>query len=75
MVLQKFEDFFGQDNLDVGFAFSEEDKLYNLQARVLCIQGKLADQQQKEKELTWIEKGQTQKNTPFYAVKRYCTAL
>ncbi len=67
MALQELEDFFGQNNLDVEFAFSEEDKLYILQVRALCIQGEPADQQQQEKELTRIKEKirQAQKKKTF----------
>lgn len=37
MTLYELEEFFGQDNLDVEFAFTEEGSLYVLQVRSLCI--------------------------------------
>lgn len=49
------------------FAFSEEDKLYILQVRALCIQGEPADEEQQYKELTRIKERirQAQKKKPF----------
>lgn len=35
--LKELEDFFGQENLDVEFAVTEEGKLYILQVRALCL--------------------------------------
>lgn len=37
LVLKELEDFFGQDNLDVEFAYTEDGLLYILQVRTLCI--------------------------------------
>ena len=37
--LRELEAFFGQENLDVEFAVTEEDRIYILQVRPLCIQG------------------------------------
>ena len=37
LVLKELEDFFGQDNLDVEFAYTEDEALYILQVRSLCI--------------------------------------
>lgn len=67
MALQELEDFFGQNNLDVEFAFSGEDKLYILQVRTLCIQGEPADRDRQEEELIRIKEkiSQAQKKKPF----------
>lgn len=67
MALEELENFFGQNNLDVEFAFFEEDKLYILQVRALCIQGEPADKEQQEKELIRIKEKikQAQKKKPF----------
>ena len=54
LALQELEDFFGQNNLDVEFAFTETDKLYILQVRPLCIQGEAADREQQEQQLQRI---------------------
>lgn len=37
LVLKELEDFFGQDNLDVEFAYTKDKVLYILQVRSLCI--------------------------------------
>lgn len=65
--LQELEDFFGQDNLDVEFAFTEADILYILQVRALCIQGETADREVQEGQLLRIEEKirQAQKKKPF----------
>lgn len=55
MALQELEDFFGQNNLDVEFAFTEEKQLYILQVRTLCIQGVPMDIIVQEKELKRIK--------------------
>lgn len=67
LVLQELEDFFGQDNLDVEFAFAETDVLYILQVRALCIQGEPADKKRQEQELRRIEEkiGRAQRKKPF----------
>lgn len=72
MALEELEDFFGQNNLDVEFAFSEEDKLCILQVRALCIQGEPADKEQQEKELIRIKEKikQAQKKKPFLCGER-----
>ncbi len=67
LALQELEDFFGQDNLDVEFAFAETDVLYILQVRALCIQGEPADRKRQEQELRRIEEkiGRAQRKKPF----------
>lgn len=52
--LQELEAFFGQENLDVEFAFTEEQKLYILQVRALCLNGTLADRTMQKTELERI---------------------
>lgn len=51
ITLGELEKFFGQDNLDVEFAVTEEDTLYILQVRALCIGQNHADIQQQTEEL------------------------
>ena len=77
MTLQELEAFFGQNNLDVEFAFSETDKLFILQVRTLCIQKKPADRDRQEEELIRIKEkiNQAQKKKPFLCGKRHSTAL
>lgn len=67
LALHELEDFFGQNNLDVEFAFTEADVLCILQVRALCIQGEPADREQQEQELKRIEEKikQAQKKKPF----------
>lgn len=67
LTLRELEDFFGQNNLDVEFAFTEADTLYILQVRALCIQGELADRERQEKQLERIRETikQAQKKKPF----------
>lgn len=67
LTLQELEDFFGQNNLDVEFAFTETDELYILQVRALCIQGETADRDIQEGQLLRIEEKirQAQKKKPF----------
>lgn len=55
LALQELEDFFGQNNLDVEFAFTEADVLHILQVRALCIQGEPADRKRQKEELRRIE--------------------
>lgn len=55
LALQELEEFFGQNNLDVEFAFTEADVLHVLQVRALCIQGEPADRKRQEEELKRIE--------------------
>ncbi len=72
LALQELEDFFGQDNLDVEFAFAETDVLYILQVRALCIQGEPADRKRQEQELRRIEEkiGRAQRKKPFLCGER-----
>lgn len=67
LALQELETFFGQNNLDVEFAFAGEDQLYILQVRALCIQGAVADWETQEKELERMKDKiqQAQKKKPF----------
>ena len=67
LVLQELEVFFGQNNLDVEFAFTEANVLYILQVRALCIQGVPVDRGLQEKELKRIEEKirQAQRKKPF----------
>ncbi len=72
MTLQELEAFFGQNNLDVEFAFSETDKLFILQVRTLCIQKKPADRDRQEEELIRIKEkiNQAQKKKPVLCGKK-----
>ena len=72
MTLQELEAFFGQNNLDVEFAFSETDKLFILQVRTLCIQKKPADRDRQEEELIRIKEkiNQAQKKKTFLCGKK-----
>lgn len=51
--LKELEDLFGQENLDVEFAFTK-DKLYILQVRTLCLNGVPVDYEQQKTELQRI---------------------
>lgn len=72
LALKELENFFGQDNLDVEFAYTAEDLLYILQVRTLCIQGKPIDGKEQEKELERIAQKirQAQTKKPFLCGKR-----
>lgn len=65
--LQELEEFFGQENLDVEFAFDGDDVLYILQTRALCVQGQPADRRMQQSELERIEEKirQAQRKKPF----------
>lgn len=67
LALRELEDFFGQDNLDVEFAFTADSELYILQVRALCIQGESANKEMQEQELERIVKKiqQAQAKKPF----------
>lgn len=67
LALQELEEFFGQQNLDVEFAFTQTDMLYILQVRPLCIQGEPVDRALQEQQLKRIEEKirQAQKKKPF----------
>lgn len=69
--LKELEDFFGQENLDVEFAFAEE-RLYILQVRALCLNGTPADPEQQKTELNRIEARIRREQTvkPFLCGKR-----
>ena len=49
LVLKELEDFFGQDNLDVEFAYTEDESLYILQVRSLCIAADLRIDEEKQR--------------------------
>lgn len=53
--LRELEDFFGQENLDVEFAFTEDGRLYILQVRILCLNGKSAELEEQKTVLKRIE--------------------
>lgn len=61
--LRELEDFFGQENLDVEFAFAD-NRLYILQVRTLCIQGKPAGLERQKTELQRIEQKIRQQQSP-----------
>ena len=68
LALRELEDFFGQENLDVEFAFSKMGGvLYILQVRALCVCGKPADRKKQERQLRKIKEkiSQAQKRKPF----------
>lgn len=67
LALKELEKFFGQDNLDVEFAFTEEGVLYILQVRALCTRGEIVDQRRQQAELERIEEKikQEQRKKPF----------
>lgn len=67
LALKELESFFGQDNLDVEFAFTGDGDLYILQVRALCIQGEPADKEMQGQELKRIADKieQAQKKKPF----------
>lgn len=49
LVLKELEVFFGQDNLDVEFAYTEDGSLYILQVRLLCIATDLRIDEEKQR--------------------------
>lgn len=53
--LHELENFFGQNNLDVEFAFTEDGSLYVLQVRSLCIRRKPLQFEQQQRALMRIE--------------------
>lgn len=67
LALKELESFFGQDHLDVEFAFTGDGDLYILQVRALCIQGEPADKEMQGQELKRIADKieQAQKKKPF----------
>lgn len=54
--LEELENLFGQDNLDVEFAVTEDDMLYIFQVRALCLNGMPVDYEKQRKELARIER-------------------
>ncbi|MDE7417586.1 MAG: phosphoenolpyruvate synthase [Lachnospiraceae bacterium] len=60
--LEELEIFFGQDNLDVEFAITQENELYILQVRALCISQERIDQKKQAEELTRITEKIKQNN-------------
>lgn len=65
--LKELEELFGQENLGVEFAVTEDGELYIFQVRALCINGLPAEYSKQEKELRQIElkiEGQ-QRKKPF----------
>ena len=53
--LEELENFFGQENLDVEFAITEEEELYIFQVRALCLQTEPVDKEEQRQELQRIE--------------------
>lgn len=51
LALKELEEFFGQNHLDVEFAFTTDEKLYILQVRPLCICKEPADWNKQNQEL------------------------
>lgn len=49
LALRELEDFFGQDNLDVEFAYTKDKALYILQVRSLCITADMRIDTEKQK--------------------------
>lgn len=62
--LEELEIFFGQDNLDVEFAVTEEDELYILQVRALCMSRERVDREQQAEALGRIAEKIEQNNQP-----------
>ncbi len=63
-VLGELEIFFGQDNLDVEFAVTQEDELYILQVRPLCMPQERVDRVRQAEELSRIVEKIKQNNQP-----------
>ncbi len=70
--LGELEQLFGQDNLDVEFAVTEDGELYILQVRPLCLSGTLADYDGQKRELERIEQKirRSQSLKPFLCGER-----
>lgn len=70
--LKELEDFFGQENLDVEFAFTEDAQLYILQVRTLCLNEKPAEIERQKTELERIKARilREQKPKPFLCGER-----
>lgn len=62
--LRELEVFFGQDNLDVEFAVTNDGTLYILQVRALCISQERVDSEQQTKELVRIKEKIRQGSQP-----------
>ena len=52
--LKQLENLFGQNNLDVEFAVTEDEELYIFQVRPLCVKGNIADYEQQSNALKRI---------------------
>ena len=65
--LAELEKIFGQDNLDVEFAFTNAGELYIFQVRAICLKGRPADYGMQKKELGLIETKikEAQQHKPF----------
>lgn len=70
--LKELEEFFGQENLDVEFAFTEDGQLYILQVRTLCLNGRPAELKKQKTELERIEERirREQTSKPFLCGKK-----
>ena len=70
--LTELEEFFGQENLDVEFAFTEDGQLYILQVRTLCLNGRPAELKKQKTELERIEERirREQTSKPFLCGKK-----
>lgn len=55
LALKELEEFFGQNNLDVEFAFTSDDELFILQVRPLCIRKEPVDWKKQKTELERIK--------------------
>lgn len=64
LALRELEAFFGQDNLDVEFAFTKDGSLYILQVRALCVSGEIVDCGMQKSELERIAKKIEEAGTP-----------
>ncbi|MCI8378514.1 MAG: phosphoenolpyruvate synthase [Lachnospiraceae bacterium] len=62
--LAELEGLFGEDNLDVEFAVTEDGGLYILQVRMLCLDAPLADYGSQQEELRRIEEKITRSQSP-----------
>ncbi len=62
--LGELETFFGQDNLDVEFAVTQEDELYILQVRTLCVSQERVDRARQAEGLARIVEKIKQNNQP-----------
>lgn len=62
--LGELEAFFGQDNLDVEFAVTQQDELYILQVRALCMTEERVDLERQAQELARIAEKIKQNNQP-----------